>query len=179
MTAHDGPSAPARDTGPRSIAALLARHGQELAVHIRRMVRGDDEATADLLQDTMLRAHRALAGLAPDANVRAWLYRIATNVTLNHLRARSRERAALARHAAEVAGRSAPPPDAGGGRDRHEALWERVGRLPARQRLALTLRLADELDYEEIARRLGGTAAAARANVYQATRRLKREAQTP
>jgi DNA-directed RNA polymerase specialized sigma24 family protein len=54
-----------------------------------------------------------------------------------------------------------------------------VARLPARQRLALTLRLADELDYEEIARRLGGTAATARANVYQATRKLRLRVREP
>jgi len=48
-----------------------------------------------------------------------------------------------------------------------------VARLPERQRLALSLRVADELGYEEIAERIGGTAAAARANVYQATQRLK------
>ena len=53
------------------------------------------------------------------------------------------------------------------------ALWAQVARLPARQRLALTLRIVDELDYEEIARRVGGSAATARATVYQATQPLR------
>jgi RNA polymerase sigma factor (sigma-70 family) len=58
-------------------------------------------------------------------------------------------------------------------------LWAGVARLPERQRLALTLRLADELDYEEIARRLDCTAATARANVYQATKKLRLGVTTP
>jgi len=167
---------PADSSAPAAhrIAFLLAKHGDELARHIRRMVR-DDDAAEDILQDTLIRAHRALSRLAAGSNERAWLYRIATNASLNHLRSRMREREALRRHAAER--EAAVEPHADGRQDRDEArraaLWAHVARLPERQRLALTLHLADELDYEEIARRLGGTAAAARANVYQATKKLR------
>ncbi len=172
MTTPDGTEASARH-----IAFLLARHGEELARHIRRIVRDDDTAQ-DILQDTMIRAHGALARLAEGTNTRAWLYRIATNVSLNHLRSRRRERAALERAAAE---RDGPVADDDHGSDDtyRAALWARVAGLPERQRLALTLRLADELDYEEIARRLGGTAQAARANVYQATRKLRLTVREP
>ncbi len=158
------------------IAFLLAKHGDELARHIRRMVR-DDDAAQDILQDTMIRAHRALPRLAPGSNERAWLYRIATNTSLNHLRSRTREREALRRHASERETAVEPQADAPRERDeaQRNALWAHVARLPARQRLALTLRIVDELDYEEIARRIGGSAATARANVYQATRKLRLE----
>ncbi len=162
------------------IALLLAKHGDELARHIRRMVR-DDDAAQDILQDTMIRAHRALPRLAAGSNERAWLYRIATNTSLNHLRSREREREAMRRHAADR--EAAGEPQADGQRERDEAqraaLWARVARLPARQRLALSLRIVDELDYEEIARRVGGSAATARANVYQATRKLRLEVNAP
>jgi RNA polymerase sigma-70 factor (ECF subfamily) len=157
-------------------AILLARYGLELARHLRRMVR-DDEVAQDLLQDTMLRAHRALPRLGPGANERAWLYRIATNCALNHLRGRARERRALERHAREHdAHRDGPEPaERDEAARRREELWRRVGKLPERQRVALTLRVADELEYDEIAARMGCTAEAARANVYQATKRLKLE----
>ena len=162
---------------PQQMALLLAKHGEELARHIRRILR-DDDAAQDVLQETMLRAHRGLGTLAAAANQRAWLYRVATNVALNAVRSRMRERAALERHAAEHELAVEPHAD-GDDEDRRSALWAHVARLPERQRLALTLRIADELDYEEIAGRLGGTAAAARANVYQATKRLKMEVRDP
>lgn len=161
-------------TQPDRLARLLAKHGLELARHLRRMVR-DDEAARDLLQDTMLRAHRALARLGPGANERAWLYRIATNAALNHLRARGRERRALERHAAEAPGHAGPAWD-GDAQELRTALWNGIAALPERQRVAITLRLADELDYAEIAARMGCTPETARANVYQATKRLKLEA---
>jgi RNA polymerase sigma-70 factor (ECF subfamily) len=159
---------------PVTLDALLARHGLELARHLRRIVR-DDEAAQDLLQDTFLRAHRALARLDGQANVRAWLYRIATNVALNHVRDRARERRAMDAHAREAPGHAAF--DGGAERDdeRRRALWRRVAELPERQRVALTLRIADELDYTAIAARMGISAEAARANVYQATRKLRLE----
>ena len=159
-------------TASDRIARLLAMHGLELARHLRRMVRDDDTAQ-DLLQDTLLRAHKALARLGPAANERAWLYRIATNAALNHLRGRGREKRALERHAAETNG-IAPAWD--GERDEQRAaLWNGIAALPERQRVAITLRLADELEYDDIAARMGCTPEAARANVYQATRRLKLE----
>lgn len=157
--------------GAQRIALLLAKHGEELARHIRRIVR-DDDVAQDLLQETMVRAWKAVGRLAEGSNERAWLYRIATNASLNHQRSRSRERAALERHAAELAAARDADDGRQGDADR-AGLWAEVARLPERQRLALSLRVADELGYEEIAERIGGTAAAARANVYQATQRLK------
>ncbi len=160
------------------VALLLAKHGEELARHLRRIVR-DDEAAQDLLQDTMLRAHRALGRLRSGSNERAWLFRIATNAALNHIRSRARERAALARHGAELQATAGFGSDDSGDEPGRAALWAEVARLPERQRVALSLRVADELDYEEIASRMGCTPAAARANVYQATRRLKMKVREP
>ena len=172
------PQLPVPARAAHRIALLLAKHGEELARHIRRIVRDDDTAQ-DLLQETMLNAWKALERLAPGSNERAWLYRIATNASLNHQRSRARERAAMARHAAEATV-ALDADDGTPGHDTDRAgLWAEVARLPERQRLALSLRVADELDYEEIATRMGGTAAAARANVYQATRRLKLRVREP
>ncbi len=151
---------------------LLALHGLELARHLRRIVR-DDDAAQDLLQDTFLNAHKALPRLPASANERAWLYRIATNVALNHVRSRTRARKAMEAHAREAAAN-----DGAAGEDHADArhaLWQKVAGLPERQRVAVTLRLADELDYGAIAARMGISAEAARANVYQATKKLRLE----
>lgn len=151
---------------------MLARYGLELARHLRRMVR-DDDVAEDLLQETFLRAYRALGTLGEGANERAWLYRIATNAALNHIRGRARERRAMERAGHEHAVHAAAGYDGGEQGERREALWMAVAKLPERQRVAITLKVADELDYDEIAARMGCTVATARANVYQATKRLK------
>jgi RNA polymerase sigma factor (sigma-70 family) len=53
------------------------------------------------------------------------------------------------------------------------AVGRAVATLPPRQRAALMLRCFEGLDYADIAASVGGTAEAARANVYQAVRKLR------
>ena len=74
-----------------AFAASFERHGRELQVHCYRML-GSLEDSADLVQETFLRAWRSRASFVADgrASFRAWLYRIATNACLDVLRTRSR-----------------------------------------------------------------------------------------
>jgi RNA polymerase sigma-70 factor (ECF subfamily) len=67
----------------------FAHHRRELHVHCYRMLGSFDEAE-DAVQEVFLRAWRARDTLTGGANVRAWLYKIATNVCLDALRVRSR-----------------------------------------------------------------------------------------
>ncbi len=86
----------------RDVAAfetVLARHRRELHVHCYRMLASFDEAE-DAVQETMLRAWRHREVFADDA-VRAWLYRVATNVCLDMIRSR-RRRVAQMQSFAEV-----------------------------------------------------------------------------
>ncbi|MDA0179064.1 RNA polymerase subunit sigma-70 [Solirubrobacter phytolaccae] len=69
--------------------AALERHRRELHVHCYRMLGSFDEAE-DALQDAFLRAWKARAGLSGAEGLRAWLYKIATNVCLDGLRAKKR-----------------------------------------------------------------------------------------
>jgi RNA polymerase sigma factor (sigma-70 family) len=69
--------------------AAFQAHRRELHVHCYRMV-GNFEEAEDLVQETFLRAWKARERFS--GNVRAWLYKVATNACLDALR-RSRRRA--------------------------------------------------------------------------------------
>ncbi len=77
-------------------AGLAERHRRELHVHCYRMLASFDEAE-DAVQETFLRAWRARESFAGGALVRAWLYRIATNVCLDAIRRRARRVSAAER----------------------------------------------------------------------------------
>jgi RNA polymerase sigma-70 factor (TIGR02960 family) len=72
-----------------TFASLVEPHRRELHVHCYRMM-GSFEEAEDLVQETLLRAWRARESFEGGPLVRAWLYRIATNVCLDALRRRSR-----------------------------------------------------------------------------------------
>src|SRR5262249_38866476 len=61
---------------------------------VRATLRAGD--ADDLSQETFVRAYKAYRALPPDANVRAWLFTIATNLCRNHFRAEGRRRRAMA-----------------------------------------------------------------------------------
>jgi RNA polymerase sigma-70 factor (TIGR02960 family) len=86
--------------GESAFAALTERYRRELHVHCYRMLASFDEAE-DAVQETFLRAWRARESFDGSALVRAWLYRIATNVCLDTLR-RSARRLTSVRTVAEV-----------------------------------------------------------------------------
>ena len=94
--------------GESAFAALTERYRRELHVHCYRMLASFDEAE-DAVQETFLRAWRARDSFDGSALVRAWLYRIATNVCLDALR-RSTRRLTSMRTMAEVSWLS-PYPD--------------------------------------------------------------------
>ncbi len=74
--------------GDRDAFGLISRrHFRELHVHCYRMIGSFDEAE-ELVQDTLLRAWRGRDSYEGRATVRAWLYRIATNVCIDAMRKR-------------------------------------------------------------------------------------------
>jgi RNA polymerase sigma-70 factor (TIGR02960 family) len=79
----------ANDAEDPAFAARAERHRRELHVHCYRMLASFDEAE-DAVQETLLRAWRKRASFDGSSPLRAWLYRIATNVCLDAIRSRSR-----------------------------------------------------------------------------------------
>ena len=132
---------------------LMQRHRRELHVHCYRMLASFDEAE-DAVQETFLRAWRARDTFEGADLVRAWLYRIATNVCLDAIRKRSRRVQELHSYAEvpwlqpypdqlldEMAPTDDDPDVVVAGRETIElAFLAAMQVLPPRQRAALILR---------------------------------------
>jgi RNA polymerase sigma-70 factor (ECF subfamily) len=153
--------------------SVVSMHHGEIFRYLRRLAWRANEAD-DLSQETFLRAYRAWSRLTPDANVRAWLFTIATNVYKNHVRSEKRRQAA---HATVRATRreldlDGPEEEAMAGEIR--TLTEAaIRRLPLKQRLAFTMRKLHELDYDAIGQSLECSPESARAHVFQALRKIR------
>lgn len=90
------------------VAALYERHSRELLVHCYRML-GSFTDAEDLMQETFARALKAQDTFEGRSTARAWLYRIATNACLDHLRIRKRKRVLPFDVMAPFTGSEAPP----------------------------------------------------------------------
>ncbi len=161
---------------------MIDRHHDEIHAYLWRLL--DDTSrperaveAADLAQEVFTRAYRAYLRLRPGSNVRAWLYRIATNCAYSHLkRERSRPGRLLDGEEADAIEVGKPQPEeVSAASDAREALRRAVAGLPGRQRAAVTLRYLHGLDYAEIAATLDCSEESARANVSHGIRRLRRD----
>ena len=143
---------------------LIDRHGREVHRYLAACV-GPIDAD-DCWQETMLAALRAYPGLRDDRNLRGWLLRIAARKVLDSHRAARRRPVPVA----DVPDRGSsrrrrPTPPCGGA----------VRRLPEKQRAAVTLRFAADLDYAAIGDVIDCSEAAARQNVRAGLAGVRRE----
>jgi RNA polymerase sigma-70 factor (ECF subfamily) len=170
---------------------LVTLHQQAVYGYLLRFTRDPHDAQ-DLFQETFLRAYRAYTGLqnTQDAhtqqdeqneiNYRAWLMRIAINLSKNYARDRQRRSRVLVATDQEEAESNAFP--VGNETDVEETvianettqtLLTAIETLPFHQRAALVQRQFEGLDYHIIASNLECSQDSARAHVYQALRKLR------
>lgn len=153
--------------------ALVASHHGEIYRYLLRMTRRTSDAD-DLSQETFLRAFRAYRTLPEDANARAWLFTIATNLCRNHFRGQERRRLAYeAASAARAAADGADPESEAVGGELRAVVDGVVGSLPLKQRMAFLQRKVHGIDYDSIGRSLQCSPESARAHVFQALRKIR------
>jgi RNA polymerase sigma-70 factor (ECF subfamily) len=157
----------------------LAQYRARIQRHIRAMVRDADEAE-ELTQETFVRALAGAASLRDPQATLAWLYRIATNVSLDHLRRRRARSARLEAKAVseeEVgASEEGTPSSIEFPLEQMEmsACVQRVlGTLPDTYRVALLLHDGHGLSNPEIAELLGCSLATVKIRVHRARKRLR------
>jgi RNA polymerase sigma factor (sigma-70 family) len=122
----------------------------------------------DAYQETWIAALRAYPSLSRADNLRAWLFRIAQNKSIDAHRARGRRAVPVA-----VVPEGAAPAVAEV--DEDPELWARVRALPAKQRTAVYCRSVLGMPYSELAVLLESSEEAARRNVHEGLKRLKEE----
>ncbi len=160
---------------PDRVEKWVGRYGPELRRHLGRMTNNADDAE-DILQQVWISAVEKPPDDGPGSNVRAWLYRVATNAALDSLARKRFRRQALQGVDPGATASNLEPPDAGfSGLDEETRarVREQCAKLPTKQREAVWLRWAEGLDYPTIAQRLGSSTESARANVHHGMKKLR------
>lgn len=160
---------------PESIFNDIVRDYRErLYWHIRSLVCSHEDAD-DLLQEVFIKIWEALPDFRGEAQIYTWVYRIATNTTLNFLH-KKKVRAALSFESlsSQMENKIDDDPFFCGDEIQRK-LSKAVQKLPEKQRLVFLLRYFEEMSYEDMSEVLGTSVGALKASFHIACEKIKKE----
>lgn len=157
---------------PGAFDLIVERHRRAVYQLCFRFA-GNHEDASDWAQEVFLRAYRGLRGFRGRSSLATWLYRIATNVSLNRVGARAPVSEPIAdRDFVDTTAHV--PGDRLVRAERAARVRAAIARLPKKQRATLILRMYHELSHQEIADVLGSSVGAVKANFFHALGNLKK-----
>jgi RNA polymerase sigma factor (sigma-70 family) len=159
----------AKEGDERAFETLYERHSPAIHRYCRSLLRSTQEAE-DVKQEVFVLAISALRrGAEPNA-FRPWLYRVAHNACMSHLRMR---RPVLVADNGVLVGPAAAAEPVQHHREELRQLLDDIGKLPDVQRGALLLREMDGFSYEQVGEVLGLSLSTVRASIFRARRTLQ------
>lgn len=174
----------ARQLREEGFRGIVRRYEPAVKERIYDLVR-DHDLTDDLTQITWDKAFAALHTHDPDRKLSAWLVRIASNVTIDHLRQKRPPTFSLSDALAENTpppGRQKAPAAPVAGRaasleakieERRRAIRQALRQLSRDQRRCIILRYSDTRSFEDIARRLGLPVGTVKTHVHRGVEKLR------
>ena len=163
---------------------LVQKYRRPLVSFMYRMAH-NAAAAEDLAQEVFLRVYRSRASYEASAKFSTWLYRIATNLAVNHARDTRHERPEVTVSLDEPdddAGTTLELPDANltaeqalVRRERMTAIRQKVEALPEQQRLAVIMHKYQQMDYKQIADVLKKSESATKSLLFRAYETLREQ----
>jgi len=150
---------------------LVRRYGDVLYGHAFRMVGSQDDAS-DLVQRALVTGFKKLASCKDPSRVGAWLFRILSNLSKDHLRSPRRSDLSLDR-LPEVSGSGGDPLEAVHRGEIRGRLEVAMGQLTPEQREAFLMKHVEGRSYEEMAAVLDVSAASLKMRVHRAREALQ------
>jgi RNA polymerase sigma-70 factor, ECF subfamily len=163
---------------------LVQKYRRPLVSFMYRMAR-NAAAAEDLAQEVFLRVYRSRQTYEASAKFTTWLYRIATNLAVNHARDTRKQRPEVTLSLDEpdeetgttmdVADRTITAEEALVQRERMLAIRSRVEALPERQRLAVIMHKYQQMDYKQISDVLKLSESATKSLLFRAYETLREQ----
>src|SRR5579864_1873641 len=163
---------------------LVQKYRRPIVSFMYRMARNAAVAE-DLAQEVFLRVYRSRASYEASAKFTTWLYRIATNLAVNHARDTRHERPEVSMSLDVPDAETGLLPDLPDGtpnveenilrRERLAAIRSHVQALPERQRMAVIMHKYQQMDYKQIAEVLKKSESATKSLLFRAYETLREQ----
>jgi RNA polymerase sigma-70 factor (ECF subfamily) len=154
---------------------LMIRYERQIYRVCYRFVDNRDDAM-DLAQEVFIKAFEHLPTFRRESSLKTWLYRIAINHCINHVKKHSQEFVEVT----EYTGSFDPPVQKQLEHEEQREHFRRmVKHLPPKQKAILELRINEQLSYEEIARICGRSVSTIKTSVFFALEKLRKLVKDP
>lgn len=161
----------ARRGDRRAFDELVKENRDKMFALIYRMT-GNRESALDLLQDTFFTAFKKIDRFRGDSAFSSWLYRIASNRTLNHLK-RQKIVSFLPFAGIHEETQKYEMADTVQSNELFDSAAKAIAALPPKQRVAFTLRFYEQLPFAEIAAILNRSESSVKTNYQKAVEKLR------
>lgn len=151
---------------------IVRKHQRRLYGFIRRMVTDHDEAQ-DVLQNTFIKAWHGLPAFREESQLFSWLYRIAHNECLNHLRRLKRRLFVNHDQVIERLTTTLDSSEHFNGDAIQRKLQRAVMRLPDKQRAVFNMKYFDAMKYEDMSRVTGTSVGALKSSFHIAVKKIE------
>ena len=154
---------------------LMIRYERQIYRLCYRFVDRREDAM-DLTQEVFIKAFEHLGNFRRESSLKTWLYRIATNHCINHVKKHSQEFVEVTEAVGSVRATVQSQLE---DREQREHFRRLVRQLPPKQKAILELRINEQLSYEEIAKISGRSISTIKASVFFALAKLKKLVKDP
>ena len=154
---------------------LMIRYERQVYRVCYRFVNNRDDAM-DLAQEVFIKAFEHLPNFRRESSMKTWLYRIAMNHCINHVKKNAREFVQITEN---VGSMSASVHSEMEEREKREQFRSLVKKLPPKQKAILEMRIHEQLSYEEIATMSGRSISTIKASVFFALEKLRKLVKEP
>jgi RNA polymerase sigma-70 factor (ECF subfamily) len=149
---------------------LMIRYERQIYRVCYRFVENREDAM-DLAQEVFIKAFEHLPTFRRESSLKTWLYRIAMNHCINHVKKSSHEFVEVNEYTGSVHASVQADMEY---REQRDHFRRMVKQLPPKQKAILELRINEQLSYEEIARMSGRSVSTIKASVFFALEKLRK-----
>ncbi len=154
---------------------IMIRYERQIYRVCYRFVENRDDAM-DLAQEVFIKAFEHLSTFRRESSLKTWLYRIAMNHCINHVKKHSQEFVEVSEYTGSIQASTQVQLE---DREQREHFRRMVKRLPPKQKAILELRINEQLSYEEIAKMSGRSVSTIKASVFFALEKLRKLVKDP
>ncbi len=160
------------ETKEKAFKRLVSEYKERLYWHIRKLVLDHDDAH-DVIQNTFIKIHLNIDNFRETSSLYTWMYRIATNESLNFINSKAKKMGIQNQEWIEAKTDGLKADSYFDGNDAAHNLQKMIARLPEKQRIVFNMRYFDNMSYKDISEVLDTSVGALKASYHHAVKKIK------